>query len=90
VRFHYKKHLDPATGIPFPAKARVTPEQIAALEKRFPGGYFEPVVRNDVVYDGFGTYLQVVDGLGAAQGDALKGWRQKMDAKLGRAAAVAK
>jgi hypothetical protein len=86
VRFHYKKHLDPASGIPFPAKARVTPEQIAALENRFPGGYFEPVIKDGVVHEGFGTYLQVVDDLGAAQGDALKGWRAKMDSKLGRAA----
>lgn len=85
VRFHFKKHLDPATGIPFPAKARVTPEQIEALMKRFPGGYFEPVIKGDAVVDGFGEYLKVVDALGVAQGDQLRGWRQRMDEKLGRA-----
>jgi hypothetical protein len=84
VRFHFKKHLDPATGIPFPAKARVTPEQITSLLKRFPGGYFEPNIQNDVVVDGFGTYLKFVDELGAKQADTLKGWREKMDQKLGR------
>lgn len=87
VRFHWKKHLDPATGIPFPAKARVTPEKMEALDKRFPGGYFEPYIKDEVVYEGFGTYLKVVDDLGAQQGDTLKGWRAAMDQKLGRAAA---
>jgi hypothetical protein len=85
VRFHFKKHLDPATGIPFPAKARVTPEKVAELEKRFPGGYFEPRIVDGEIVDGFGTYLQVVDELGERQGDSLKGWRQRMDEKLGRA-----
>jgi hypothetical protein len=90
VRFHFKKHLDPATGIPFPAKARVTPEQITALMKRFPGGYFEPVIKAGEVVDGFGTYLQVCDELGSKQGDALKGWREKMDSKLGRLPSVSR
>jgi hypothetical protein len=81
VRFHFKKHLDPTTGIPFPAKPRVTPEKIGELDKRFPGGYFEPTPDGK---DGFGEYLRVVDELGAKQGDALKGWREKMDQKLGR------
>jgi hypothetical protein len=85
IRFHFKKHLDPGTGIPFPAKARVTPEQIGALMQRFPGGYFEPVIREGQVYEGFGTYLQVCDELSQKQGDALKGWRERMDQKLGRA-----
>lgn len=81
VRFHFKKHLDPTTGIPFPAKPRVTPEKIGELDKRFPGGYFEPTPDGK---DGFGEYLRVVDALGAKQGDQLKGWREKMDQKLGR------
>ena len=87
VRFHFRKHLDPATGIPFPAKPRVTPEKTEALEKRFPGGYFEPYVKDEVVYEGFGTYLDVVDSLGAMQADTLKDWRTRMDAKLGRVSA---
>jgi hypothetical protein len=88
VRFHFRKHLDPATGIPFPAKPRVTPEKTEALEKRFPGGYFEPVVKAGVVYDGFGTYLDVVDSLGMEQADTLKDWRSRMDQKLGRVPAA--
>jgi hypothetical protein len=90
VRFYFKKHLDPSSGIPFPAKARVTPEQVGALLKRFPGGYFEPVIKGEEVLEGFGTFLDVVDELGARQGDQLKGWRERMDAKLGRAATSSK
>ena len=89
VRFHFKKHLDPATGIPFPAKPRVTPEKTEKLAKRFPGGYFEPVVKDGQVFDGFGTYLDEVDKLGSEQADQLKGWREKMDAKLSRVRKVA-
>lgn len=83
VRYYFKKHLDPMTGIPFPAKPRVAPEKIAALEKRFPGGYFEP--KEDGT-DSFAEYLRVLDGLNAeaAQADGLKSWREKMDQKLGR------
>jgi hypothetical protein len=86
VRFHYKKHPDPATGVPFPAKPRVTPEQMGALEKRFPGGYFEPTADG---HNTFATYLEEVDRLSASQGDTLKGWREKMDEKLGRKVSVA-
>jgi hypothetical protein len=85
VRDYFKKHLDPTTGIPFPAKARVTPEQIGALDKRFPGGYFEPTADGK---DGFDEYLQTVDELSTGQTDSLKGWRDRLDQKLGRAAKV--
>lgn len=80
VRFYYKKHPDPATGILFPAKPRVTPECIRDLEKAFPGGYFESDAEG-----GFDRYLHLVDKLSAAQGDTLAGWREKADQKLGRA-----
>lgn len=88
VRFHFRKHLDPATGIPFPAKPRLTPEKVEDLEKRFPGGYFEPVVKDGIVLEGFSAYLKYIDSLSEAQaqGDSLKGWREKQDAKLGRVA----
>jgi len=88
VRIFFKKHPDPATGIPFPAKPRVTPEKVAALEKLYPGGYFEPTTEW-----GINRYLAALDKFSAAAGesDVLKRWREKQDAKLGRrAAAVAK
>lgn len=87
VRMHYKKHLDPTTGIPFPAKPRVTPERIVEMDKRFPGGYFEPTADGK---DGFDEYLRVVDALSQSQGDSLKGWRERADAKLGRGTKVSK
>ena len=79
VRFYYKKHPDPVTGILFPAKPRVTPEKVKELEKAFPGGYFESTEDG-----GFDRYLRKVDELSAGQADSLKGWRDKMDARLGR------
>lgn len=83
VRFYYKKHPDPTTQIPFPAKPRVTPERVRELERQFPGGYFESDETG-----GFDRYLYLVDKLQQAQGDALQGWRERQDAKIrGKAAA---
>jgi hypothetical protein len=85
-RYYFVKHPDPATGIPFPAKPRITPEKVKALMQRFPGGYFEPNPDDDK--NSFADYLRTVDSLNAAQaasGDAgLTKWRQMMDKKLGR------
>jgi hypothetical protein len=85
VRYFYKKHPDPQTGIMFPAKPRVTPEKIKELEKRFPGGYFEP--KEDGT-DSFAEYLRVLDALSAGAGDNLRKWREAMDQKLGRSKTV--
>lgn len=79
VRFYYRKHPDPATGIMFPAKPRVTPEKVRELEARFPGGYFESDESG-----GIDRYLHLVDQMTVAQADQLKGWRERMDHKLGR------
>lgn len=87
VRFFFMKHPDPVTGIMFPAKPRVTPEKVKELAKRFPGGYFEPTAEGA---EGFDAYLDFVDGLQAGQGDSLRGWREKMDERLGRGKAAAK
>lgn len=80
-RYYFKKHPDPLTGIMYPAKPRVTHGAVKALDKEFPGGFFIPTPD-----EGFDKYLRVLDRLGAesSQGDSLKGWREKMDAKLGR------
>lgn len=81
VRYYFTRHLDPATSIPFPAKPRVTPEKIRELEKRFPGGYFEPQAEGR---DGFGDYLKELDRLSdvQAQSDALKDWRTRTRERL--------
>lgn len=83
VRFYFKKHPDPATGILFPAKPRVTPEQVAEMDRRFPGGFFEPDAHGK---NGLGDYLQTLDDLAGKQagGESLRSWREKIDAKLGR------
>jgi hypothetical protein len=81
VRFYFKKHPDPATGILFPAKPRVTPEKMADLDKRFPGGYFEPTADGA---NGFDSYLRTLDDLALGSADSLKGWRERADQKLGR------
>ena len=76
VRMYFTKHPDPSTGIMFPAKPRVAPEMMAELEKRFPGGYFQPTV-----HDGFDTYLHAVDELNtSAAKDGVTAWRAKADA----------
>jgi len=84
-RYYYQKHIDPATGLVYDAKPRVTHSKVHDLEKRFPGGFFIPTPES-----GFDEYLRVVDELAkdAAQSDKLKDWRAKLDAKMGRRAAA--
>jgi hypothetical protein len=59
----------------------VTPERIADLLKKWPGGYFVPSPEH-----GFDTYLDVCDQLAAEQGQSepLRKWREAQDLKLGR------
>lgn len=87
-RYYFKPHPDPSTGILFKAKPRIAHNSIRALEKEFPGGYFEPTPEQ-----GFDTYLKTLDKLlklGLAREDpGLASWRQKMDAKLGRTTTAA-
>ena len=85
VRYYFRKHLDPTTGIAYPAKTRVVPEAIAELSKRFPGGYFEPTTEW-----GIDRYLETMDELSIMSADdPLRKWREKMDAKVRGAATVA-
>lgn len=86
VRYYFVKHPDPDTGLLFDAKPRVTHSKARELEKVFPGGFFVPTPER-----GLDMYLRAVDKLAqdAVQSDALKAWREKMDAKLGRTQNVA-
>jgi len=83
-RYYFKKHPDPVTQLMFPAKPRVSHGAVRELERRMPGGYFEPTPD-----EGFDKYLKVIDELTAGRADSLKGWREKMDARLGRTKPVA-
>jgi hypothetical protein len=78
-RYYFKKHPDPVTGIMYPAKPRVTHSAVAALERKFPGGFFTPTPEH-----GFDLYLAALDELSAGHADTLKDWRQRADEKLGR------
>lgn len=83
VRFFYRKHPDPETGIIFPAKPRCAPERILELEKEMPGGYFEPEFGAQW---GIDRYLHLMDRLAAdaSKSEALSNWRSRADALLGR------
>jgi hypothetical protein len=87
-RYYFKKHPDPNTGIMFPAKPRVAHRFVTEIERQFPGGFFEPTPDH-----GFDLYLRALDDLVAAgrvrEDESLKSWRDKQDAKLGRAPVVA-
>jgi len=80
-RYYITKHPDPDTGIIFDAKSRITHSKVKELRAAYPLGYFEPTPDR-----GFDDYLRTVDRLAqdAAQADALKGWRERADKKLGR------
>lgn len=84
VRFFFRKHPDPDTGIIFPAKPRCAPEKILELEKEYPGGYFEPEFGAEW---GINRYLHTMDRLAAdaSKSESLQRWREKQDAALGRA-----
>lgn len=75
ARYWFIRHPDPVTGMLFPAKPRLTPDQIPELLKVYPGGYFEPTTDN-----GIDVYLEVVDKLQAAAGGNLREWMKAQDA----------
>jgi hypothetical protein len=85
ARYYFVKHPDPDTGLIFEAKPRVTHSKVDELKRVFPGGFFVPTTKH-----GFDLYLDAVDKLAgdAAASDELKGWRDKMDSKLGRGKAA--
>lgn len=81
ARYWFIRHPDPLTGMLFPAKPRVAPEQIPELLKIYPGGYFEPTTEA-----GIDAYLEVVDTIQAAASGSVREWMAAQD-KLREAAA---
>lgn len=84
VRYYYERHQDPRTNVPFPAKFRAVPAAVPKIRARWPGGFFKPNIEGT---ESFGAFLQSIDDLGAIKTDAMKPWREKMDAKR-RGAAI--
>lgn len=74
ARYWFIRHPDKVTGMLFPAKPRVAPEQIPELLKIYPGGYFEPTTEA-----GIDAYLEVVDTIQAAASGSVKEWMKAQD-----------
>jgi hypothetical protein len=74
ARYWFIRHPDPVTGMLFPAKPRVSPDQIPRLLEVYPGGYFEPTPDA-----GIDVYLEVVDKLQAAASGGLREWMKAQD-----------
>jgi len=83
ARYWFIRHPDQVTGMLFPAKPRLDPDQIPELLKIYPGGYFEPTE-----HSGIEVYLEVVDKLQAAATDDLVEWMKAQDALRETAAKV--
>jgi hypothetical protein len=75
ARYWFIRHPDPVTGMLFPAKPRVAPEQIPKLLEVYPGGYFEPTTEA-----GLDAYLEVVDRIQAAASGSVREWMAAQDA----------
>lgn len=75
ARYWFIRHPDPVTGMLFPAKPRVAPEQIPQLLEIYPGGYFEPTTTA-----GIDAYLEVVERIQAAAAGDVREWMKQQDA----------
>jgi hypothetical protein len=68
MRYFFVPHPDPKLpGITYPAKPRLTPNQIPRLMEIWPGGYFTPTLNS-----GLDEYLRTEDELEATAGDEYK------------------
>lgn len=83
VRFHFRSHPDPGTGLRFPAKPRLPKENLPDLMTRWPGAYFTPGLKDD---DGqqLKDYLDFSDQLSGGAADEAAEWRDGIDKKFGR------
>lgn len=75
VRAWFIRHPDPRTGMLFPAKPRVAPDQIKNLLEVFPGGYFEPTPEA-----GIDVYLETIDKLQQGSSGDIRTFMKSVDA----------
>jgi hypothetical protein len=81
VKAYYTSHPDPKfPNISYKCKTRIPEDQVAALEKRFPGGWFAP--------GQFDEFLRFTDELLASSGSAIAAKKAEIDARLKEAAAT--
>lgn len=71
-RVYFRSHPDSKfPNITYPCKTRMAEEQVAELEKQFPGGYFSP--------NNFDKFLQVYDELLVKSGSGITDWKESID-----------
>jgi hypothetical protein len=79
VRAWFTKHPDAQTGVMWPAKSRIIPEQIGEFRKRLgPSGYF---VLGDNAEPDLGTYLRLQDEMLGKGVDKALAWKKMIDEK---------
>jgi hypothetical protein len=83
VRAWFIRHPDPRTGMLFPAKPRVAPDQIKNLLEVFPGGYFEPTPDA-----GMDIYLETIDRLQAGSSGNIREFMKSIDMAKENAAKI--
>lgn len=83
VRMYFKPHLDAVTKVAWPAKARLQPTQLGALDKRFPLGYIVLTLE-----DGIEKYLEFQDLAREQEAKDLAAWKAEIDNKRGVSATV--
>jgi hypothetical protein len=74
VRAYFVRHADQATGLHYPAKPRVEPDKFKALLEKYPGGYFNPTLK-----DGIDEYLKTVDLLSKGASKEFETWKKRID-----------
>lgn len=83
VRVYFKNHSDPRLlNTTYKCKTRLPEDQVAALEKIYPGGWFS--------VDKYDEFLAIYDGLLAKSSDNVAKWKQDLDKKRLDAANAAK
>lgn len=81
IRCYFKPHADAVTRVVWPAKARIQPSQLGALDKRWPMGYYPLTLE-----EGIEQYLEFQDQARLEEGKQLADWKQTVDAKRGAVA----
>lgn len=75
-RIYFRNHPDPKfPNIFYPAKTTIPVEKQGELDKRFPGGYFEPGTQYG---EGLDKFLKVEEELVRSSADDVKKWKESL------------